>query len=51
MEIGDIYGLLRYLGLSAESTRFFTLTESITEKGVIKMCLGTPTPTVTDTAL
>lgn len=23
MEIGDIYGLLRYLGLSAESTRFF----------------------------
>lgn len=26
-------------------------TESITEKGVIKMCLGTPTPTVTDAAL
>lgn len=23
MEMGDIYGLLRYLGLSAESTRFF----------------------------
>lgn len=26
-------------------------TESITEKSVIKMCLGTPTPTVTDAAL
>ena len=23
MEMGDIYGLLRYLGLSAENTRFF----------------------------
>lgn len=35
MEIGDIYGLLRYLGLSAESTRFFTLTESITEDNAL----------------
>ena len=26
-------------------------TESITEKSVIKMCLGTPTPTVTDATL
>ena len=29
MEIGDIYGLLRYLGLSAESTRFFYVSYAI----------------------
>jgi len=29
MEIGDIYGLLRYLGLSAESTRFFYVSYAV----------------------
>ena len=29
MEMGDIYGLLRYLGLSAESTRFFYVSYAV----------------------
>lgn len=29
MEMGDIYGLLRYLGLSAESTRFFHVSYAV----------------------
>lgn len=29
MEIGDIYGLLRYLGLSAENTRFFHVSYAV----------------------
>lgn len=29
MEMGDIYGLLRWLGLSAESTRFFHVSYAV----------------------
>ncbi len=29
MEMGDIYGLLRYLGLSAEGTRFFHVSYAV----------------------
>ena len=29
MEMGGIYGLLRYLGLSAESTRFFYVSYAV----------------------
>ena len=29
MEMGDIYGLLRWLGLSAESTRFFYVSYAV----------------------
>lgn len=29
MEMGDIYGLLRWLGLSAESTRFFRVSYAV----------------------